>query len=346
MKKSQKIKDLESLASSQWGMFTTAQAKKLGVQRNQIARMVDADQAENLCYGVYGVRPRSQTRQEAIKAAWMSVNPKDEVYKRLEARPHDAIIAGRTAASMHAAGNFHSSPYTFAVPRRKQTSRADIRYLLTEVDPHDVVMIDGLPVTRIERTVYDLLRTGEDPDLVEGFIRDASSRGHRFDRARLAELLSPLALKYGYESKDGETFVYDLLGRNVGESELSKAAQSMSDFANAIQQLPAMRQLDDAASKIRKAFEGSSAYAEFMESTERFRDEIAKNESLQNIQEQMAKIPIPEAVQYREIETLARMAKISALQLGDFEMLSRLIIQFPEQESQFPEDCNSATREP
>lgn len=39
MKKSDNIRVLEYLASSQWGMFNTAQATRLGVGRTQISRM-------------------------------------------------------------------------------------------------------------------------------------------------------------------------------------------------------------------------------------------------------------------------------------------------------------------
>ena len=46
-------------------------------------------------------------------------------------------MAGRTAAVALDAGDFHASPYTFIVSRRRQTSREDIRFLhcrLSEID--------------------------------------------------------------------------------------------------------------------------------------------------------------------------------------------------------------------
>ena len=56
------------------------------------------------------------------------------------------------------------------------------------MDGEDVAWVDGLPVTKPERTLVDLCLDFEDPSLVEGALRDAARKG--LDFGRLALLIS------------------------------------------------------------------------------------------------------------------------------------------------------------
>ena len=58
------ITELYDLAAAQWGMFTSAQAQKLGLRRNQITRMVKTGRIEPISYGVY---PVSYTHLDVYK---------------------------------------------------------------------------------------------------------------------------------------------------------------------------------------------------------------------------------------------------------------------------------------
>ncbi len=226
MIKSSNMSELESLAASQWGMFTTAQAQQLGVRRNQVSRMVDALRVEPMCYGVYRFTMGAESVQADVKAAWLSVFPQRTAAERLSERPLDAVLAGRTAAFALGAGDFLASPYIFVVDRRRQTSRGDVRFLRFALAEEDVVFVDGLPATSFERTVYDLLRLDEDPALVDGFMQDAArTRGHLFDGDRMGILLGPIASRYGFGS--GEEFAFDLIARNASGIQIVRAAESL-----------------------------------------------------------------------------------------------------------------------
>ncbi|WP_216452470.1 type IV toxin-antitoxin system AbiEi family antitoxin domain-containing protein [Arcanobacterium phocae] len=231
------MEELENLAMSQWGMFTTAQAQQMGVRRNQISRLRDAGRVEELTYGVYQYVTGNQTSHADVKAAWLSVFPKETVYDRLNKPYFDAAISGRTAAYMHGVGDFHASPYTFTLSVRKQTTRDDIRYFRQEIDPKDIILVEQVPVTTLERTIYDLIRLGEDPDLIANMIADAARNEYRFDQERLAYLLKPLAKKHGYSTGDGEAFARDLFARNAAEPQfdqgISNLLRSMKAIAEA-----------------------------------------------------------------------------------------------------------------
>lgn len=227
MVKQSDISELEQLASSQWGMFTAAQAQALGFRRNQISRMVDSMRTEPMCYGVYRFVAGSESAHADLKAAWLSAFPKETAAERLAKRPFDAVVAAGTAAAALGAGDFHLSPYTFITAARKQTAREDMRFLGCSLDEADVVMVDGLPTTSFERTVFDLLRLDEDPSLVDGFMRDAArSRAHAFDFERLSELLGPIASRHGFP-EGGAAFAADLVLRNVSDVLVDRANDAL-----------------------------------------------------------------------------------------------------------------------
>ncbi len=231
MKISSNRADLEKLASSQWGMFTTAQAKRLGIQRNQIARMAKKGRVEQMCYGVYRFTTGDEISFAFIKAAWLSINPQKTVRERLASFPYDAVVAERTATSMLGAGEFYAAPYTFAVNTRRQTTREDIRFLMRKVASQDIVFVDSLPLTSFERTAYDLIRSHEDPSSVDRYMRDASrNANHTFDLTRLSELLSPLAARNGYPKGAGKPFAASLLLKNSADAYASESERALKSI--------------------------------------------------------------------------------------------------------------------
>lgn len=228
MKKSEGRIELGLLAASQWGMFTTAQAQALGVRRCQVSRMVASIKVEPVCYGVYRFVDGAEPSQVEVKAQWLSVFPKLTAAERLSSKKHDAVLAGSTAACALGAGNFLASPYTFIVRARKQTSRGDIRFLHCRLDEEDVVYACGVPATSFERTVYDLIRLDEDPDLIDKFMQDAAGKaGHVFDLDRLGVLLSGVASRHGFAS--GEAFASELVARNASDVQMDRARKNIEN---------------------------------------------------------------------------------------------------------------------
>lgn len=61
MKTSENISALTELASSQWGMFTTAQAASKGISRVQLGRMSSDGRIEPMA-GEHTVSPRPETQ--------------------------------------------------------------------------------------------------------------------------------------------------------------------------------------------------------------------------------------------------------------------------------------------
>lgn len=201
------ISRLQETAAAQWGMFTIVQASAAGVSRQQVARLLKDGRVERTSSGVYRFKAGDEAIHSDIKAAWMSIYPEEYAYDRLAKKPADAIVTGTTATRLYEIGNLHATPYTFMLPRRKQTSRPDMKYHIGTIEPQDVTTVQELPCVKPARIIADLVRFAEDPSLIHDVAIDFETNGYTVDTARLAELLSPLAKRNGYPKDDGASFV-------------------------------------------------------------------------------------------------------------------------------------------
>ncbi|MEG1561885.1 MAG: type IV toxin-antitoxin system AbiEi family antitoxin domain-containing protein [Raoultibacter sp.] len=242
MKKTGSRESLYSLASSQWGLFTSAQALVLGVNRIQLARMLGDGRIESVSYGTYRLAAGEETNHCGLKASWLSLYPKPSAFERLRARPYDAVVMGRTAACMHGDTDMYETPYVFAIKKGKRTAREDVKLFPWEIDEQDIVIIEGLPVSSVERTIADLVRMRDDPSLVGNFMAGASKRGHNVNETRLATLLAPLASRNGFPKNAGSVFAKTLISDNVEAHQISRAANVLM---SALAASPSYQNLSD-----------------------------------------------------------------------------------------------------
>lgn len=234
------ISVLYDLAASQWGLVTSAQAVALGISRTQLARMANDGRLESICYGVYRTTSGAETAHMAIKAAWLSLYPQETAYERLGKRPPDSVATGRTAASLYAFGNLHATPYCFAVSVSKRTARPDLELVNADVDEQDVTHWFDIPVATLERAITDMIRTHDDPSLIDDVIADAAKKGHIFDMDRMSDLLSPLSKTHGFAS--GTEFAHDLIKRNAVHAITKRAAKELYQALSSSELLPILQE--------------------------------------------------------------------------------------------------------
>ncbi|MDR1999552.1 MAG: type IV toxin-antitoxin system AbiEi family antitoxin domain-containing protein [Frankiaceae bacterium] len=206
MKATAALRELADLTASQWGMATSAQAARLGIGRLELSRLAASGHLERLGHGVYRATAAPVDPREGIKAIWLSINPGSTVDERLFRRPFDAVVSGSAASWLLEAGDLVPEPYEYTTPTRRFTQRTDLTYR-TRMLPEDSVTIrEGLPVTTFEQTIADLVETHIDHSLIADVIADVPN----LDRARLADLLAPLASRYGHSPGDGRALLADL----------------------------------------------------------------------------------------------------------------------------------------
>lgn len=189
--------DLRELAATE-GVFTTAQAGRFGISPNDLAQYTKSGTVERIAHGAYRLCGSTPSTLDELKAIWKLTDPDKLSHERMGIAYWDGVsIGGSTAAAIHGIGDFHLSPYRLIAPQRIQSRRKCARFGKRSVDATDVVFIEGLPVTRMERTLVDLVLDNEDPSLIEGAYRDAKSKG--LDMKRLERLLKEEASYPRYE---------------------------------------------------------------------------------------------------------------------------------------------------
>lgn len=78
-------------------------------------------------------------------------------HERVSASGWDGVtVGGSTAAAILGIGDSCPSPYCLYAPRRIRSRDSSVRFATRTVSREDVSFAEGMPVTRLERTLVDL----------------------------------------------------------------------------------------------------------------------------------------------------------------------------------------------
>ena len=212
MKVGEALRVVGELAADQWGMITTAQATTAGVDRTTLTRLVDAGLLSSPTRGVYVV-PASSPRHIDERAAWLRLDPGRPAWQRRALDTNGGVLSHRSAATIHNLGDLLTDQVEITVPRRRTTRDPHVRLRRGVLTDSDVTVVDGLPVTTVERTIGDLLADHVDGGHVGDVIADALAQG-AVDLDTLATHASPHADKYGIRGRDGHALVSNLLNQS------------------------------------------------------------------------------------------------------------------------------------
>jgi very-short-patch-repair endonuclease len=155
------IDRINELAAGQAGAFTVAQATAAGVERHVRRRLVGAGVWIAAGRGLLTVAGAPPAWHQQL---WLAV---------LDAGP-GAVVSGRAAAALHRLRGYRELAVEVTVPRTQSHEaplgrRRETRYLPS----HHRVQLEGLPVTSMARTIFDLAGDPGNPvmfrrdDLVE-----------------------------------------------------------------------------------------------------------------------------------------------------------------------------------
>ncbi|ROS56576.1 type IV toxin-antitoxin system AbiEi family antitoxin domain-containing protein [Frigoribacterium sp. PhB118] len=204
MKPASIARRIADIAGTQWGMITTAQARVHGVARSNLAYRVRAGVLERTDhYGIYRLAAAPTSPLDDLRAAWLSTNPEALAPERVAMPRPDAVVASAAAARIHGMGDVYPAPYRIIVPGRRQSGAGAVSYSWRDLDPRDIEIVDGLPVTTRERTIADLLSDEGDVSIAADALRDALRNEYDLDETRLAQLVAPRAERLGRPAGDG-----------------------------------------------------------------------------------------------------------------------------------------------
>ena len=198
----------DDLAASQRGLLTSAQAHAAGVGRMELSRLAASGHLERIARGVYRASGAPSMREEAVWAAWLSMDPGVMSYDR---DPLACAVSHNTAAWLMGLGELEPEPLTLTCPASRQVAARGIRTVRAELHPVEVAIVGGLPCTTAARAVADLISSGEDISLVAAVLRDALDAGLVQDEAVLRDRIDALGPKRGI--RRGESLWNMMLGR-------------------------------------------------------------------------------------------------------------------------------------
>jgi predicted transcriptional regulator of viral defense system len=180
-------RSIAELASRQHGVVSRDQLRRLGIGDDAIDFRVRCGRLHRVRRGVYSVG--------------------HIVISREARRLASALTYGNDAAVSHRAAGAHwglqqSTAIEVTVPRRVRP-RGTIRTHCLPLPPDEVTVHDGVPVTTVVRTIFDLSIYGRRP--VERAIHEAGSRRYA-DALTLADLLER------YPNRKGSGVIRAVLG--------------------------------------------------------------------------------------------------------------------------------------
>ena len=132
---------IAALAERQHGVVAVWQLLELGLGRGAIQYRVSIGRLHLVHRGVYAVGHRKLTRHGHWMAAVLGYGP-------------DAVLSHRSAAALWGIGQ--SSYKIDVTTRHSKRSRKTIRAHASKLDPEDRTVHDGIPVTSVARTIFDL----------------------------------------------------------------------------------------------------------------------------------------------------------------------------------------------
>ncbi|MDR1184913.1 MAG: type IV toxin-antitoxin system AbiEi family antitoxin domain-containing protein, partial [Coriobacteriales bacterium] len=206
MKSLEALQIIQRLSSSQWGLFTAAQAVARGVNRVNLMRLEQGGHIERVQSGIYRSSAAPTTRLDYIYAAWLSLDPKLLSYERSKQPADDAVVFGATASYVLEIGELAPEPLTFSSPVRRQPRNSNIKVITRIISDTDIRITHGLPVAKPERTIADLAAQRTDLSLMRNVCKDAWFKYPDLDKEHLIDLLKPYAKTYGFGVSNGKAF--------------------------------------------------------------------------------------------------------------------------------------------
>jgi very-short-patch-repair endonuclease len=191
---------LAAIAAAQDGVFTGADARSVGLRKDHIDRKVG--QSWSPVYdGVYRIAGAPATWRSALRAA-------------ASAAGLGSAISHRSAGALYDLPGGRSDLVELTCVRWKRTIRGGlVVHESRRLDPRDIQLIDGIPVTRPERTVLDVASCFPSANYLELVIQAArrkrlitfTSTRETFDRHARRGLKGVRALREVLDRSDPES---------------------------------------------------------------------------------------------------------------------------------------------
>ena len=155
---------LYALAEPHGGYFTASAAAGAGYSRALLAHHVKSGLLERVERGIYRLKRFPEARRA------------DLIIAELRAGPGSAV-SHESALELYDLSDVLPDEVHVTVPRTASRRRRGVRFHTGRLEKEDITTWDGVSVTRVERTIGDVARSGLSEELVLSAIQQALSRG-------------------------------------------------------------------------------------------------------------------------------------------------------------------------
>jgi predicted transcriptional regulator of viral defense system len=184
---------IAALAARQHGLVARAQLIALGLGHRAIDHRVACGRLHVVHHGVYAVGHRRLTRQGHWMAAVLAAGP-------------EAVLCRRAAAALWDLRRSAQTRIEVSTPHRRR-HRPGIEVHRVRLQPDEMTVIDGIPVTTVARTLLDLAAVLPRPQLERAI--------ERAEALRLAERVSLDALLRRRRGHRGTAALRETLEKDV-----------------------------------------------------------------------------------------------------------------------------------
>lgn len=175
-------RELAELARRQHGVVARRQLMATGFRKDAITVRLHRGRLHRVHAGVYSVAPRRLLTRQGW---WMAA---------VLASGREALLSHHTAAALWGIRGYSGGAIHVTVPH-KSTSTKQIRRHHSPLPADERAVEEGIPVTSVHRTIFDLA-SSEEVDAVVAMIKEAEYL-NRWDRLSLPDLLERYPGKRG-----------------------------------------------------------------------------------------------------------------------------------------------------
>lgn len=183
--------ELAELAADQFGLVTLRDAERVGYEPKAVVKLAKRGQLERVSRGVYRVPflPGGEMQAYMAAALW----------------PQGAggVLSHETALDLWDVSDVNPARIHVTVPRAHRPQRAVPKaYVIhrEDLDPADVMAIEGVPVVRLARAIRECAEDYLGADLLEQAVRHGRGRGLISARER-GQLVADLGLGGSWRSR-------------------------------------------------------------------------------------------------------------------------------------------------
>ena len=155
---------LYDIAENQAGYFSARQAEEIHCPRKNLSVLVKGGKLKRVDWGIY-------------RFTYYPSSPFEDLFIAILKAGDKSVISHETVLSVYGISDLLPGVIHVIIPKTHSRRRTNIKFHIQKIEADEITRYQGLPITTIERTILDVLRSGVDLQQVERAVTSAIERG-------------------------------------------------------------------------------------------------------------------------------------------------------------------------